>query len=114
MTDDNETTPSVGDFILLAQRAFAQARTNLEMARALSEMGESYLAKAKAAERQGSSAIGGFAVLDETRRSGRYKTAPLTQVPLGFAAVYSRAPAKKRDHVGSRCAQRHRSRSRCT
>jgi hypothetical protein len=41
----------VSDFVELAQHAFAQARANFERACKLTEMGETYLEKARLAER---------------------------------------------------------------
>ena len=51
MQDENKSPSSAYDFIQLAQHAVAQARANLERARVLTEMGETYLERARLAER---------------------------------------------------------------
>jgi hypothetical protein len=51
MQNKNKLPASVSDFVQLAQHAFAQARANLEQARVLTEMGETYLERARLAER---------------------------------------------------------------
>jgi hypothetical protein len=54
MQDSNKLPSSMSDFVQLAQLAFAQARANFERARALTEMGETYLERARLAERSAS------------------------------------------------------------
>jgi hypothetical protein len=51
MQDQNKPPSDAYDFMQLAQHAFAQARANLERARVLTEMGETYLESARLAER---------------------------------------------------------------
>jgi hypothetical protein len=51
MQDQNKPRSDAYDFMQLAQHAFAQARANLERARVLTEMGETYLESARLAER---------------------------------------------------------------
>jgi hypothetical protein len=51
MQDENKPPSGACDFIQLAQYAFAQARANLERARVLTEMGETYMESARLAER---------------------------------------------------------------
>ena len=50
MQDENNSPSNVYDLVQLAQQAFAQARANLERARILTEMGETYLESARLAE----------------------------------------------------------------
>ena len=50
MEDQNKASSGAYDFMQLAQHAFAQARANLERARVLTEMGETYLENARLAE----------------------------------------------------------------
>jgi hypothetical protein len=50
MQNGNKLPFSVSDFVQLAHHAFAQARANLERARALTEIGETYLESARLAE----------------------------------------------------------------
>jgi hypothetical protein len=54
MQNNNKLPSSLSDFVQLAQHAFAQARANFERARILTEMGETYLEKARLAERNAS------------------------------------------------------------
>ena len=49
MQDQNKAPSGACDFMQLAQHAFAQARANLERARVLTEMGETYLETARLA-----------------------------------------------------------------
>jgi hypothetical protein len=51
MQDENKSPSSAYDFLQLARHAFAQARANLERARVLTEMGETYIESAMLAER---------------------------------------------------------------
>ena len=51
MQDEKRSPSSAYDFVQLAQHAFAQARANLERARVLTEMGETYMESARLAER---------------------------------------------------------------
>jgi hypothetical protein len=50
MQDQNKPSSDAYDFMQLAQHAFAQARANLERARVLTEMGETYLKSARLVE----------------------------------------------------------------
>jgi hypothetical protein len=52
MKDEFKSLPGASDFVRLAQHAFAQTRSNLERARVLTEMGETYLENARLAERR--------------------------------------------------------------
>jgi hypothetical protein len=51
MVDKNKSPSSAQDFLQLAQQLFARARANLERARVLTEMGETYVESARIAER---------------------------------------------------------------
>jgi hypothetical protein len=50
MQDQNKPPSDAYDFMQLAQHAFAQARANLDRARVLTEMGETYFESARLAE----------------------------------------------------------------
>ena len=58
MQNSNKQPSSVCDFVQLAEHAFAQARANVERARKLTEMGETYLQRARLAERGAIPVIG--------------------------------------------------------
>jgi hypothetical protein len=105
---DKIATTATTRFLVMAQRAFAEARANLERARVLSEMGESYLVKA--------GAVDGNVPIEVMHPLNGFLTGksaeeiwPLPETPAGHV----RLSAKSAFPVRRRCAQLSRVRNRC-
>jgi hypothetical protein len=111
MQNDGEGAASARHFLIMAERAFSQARTNLEKARVLSELGETYIAKVQAVDLNAWIEVA--APPDEIRQAYALGTAQESRSPNRFRAAYPGLSGTKAFVVRSRRSQGIRLRNRC-